>query len=67
VELFTLSADQGNAGAQSSLGSCSYNGEGVQQNRTLAVELFTLAADQGLAVAQYNLYVILVATEWLRT
>jgi len=55
VELFTLAADQGHAGAQCTLGNKYADGHGVDRDEKRAVELFTLAADQGFVQAQYNL------------
>jgi hypothetical protein len=44
AELFTLSADQGDAGAQFSLAWCFFHGVGVIKNETRAVELYSLSA-----------------------
>ena len=48
-------ADQGDAGAQYSLGVMYANGEGVVEDDAEAARWYRLAADQGLAIAQYNL------------
>jgi hypothetical protein len=48
-------ADQGNANAQSILGSMYSNGQGVPKDYVLAVKWYRLAADQGDANAQSNL------------
>jgi clan AA aspartic protease (TIGR02281 family) len=48
-------ADQGNAGAQISLGLMYSKGEGVPQNYTEAMKWFRLAADQGVPEAQFTL------------
>ena len=55
IVCFRKAAEMGNADAQSELGACYYNGEGVEQDYEEAVKWFTLAADQGFAMAQYNL------------
>ena len=60
VKLYTLSADQGLANAQSNLGVMYDTGKGVEQDKKRAVELYTLAADQGYANAQFNLVVEVV-------
>ena len=52
---FRKAADQGKAGAQSSLGSCYTNGTGVEKNDVEAVKWYRKAADQGEVGAQYNL------------
>ena len=54
-ELFSLSANQGNATAQYYLGECYYYGHGVNEDRTKAVKWYTKAAEQGNACAQYNI------------
>ena len=41
--------------AQSNLGSCYYNGEGVDRDYTKAVEWYTKSAEQEYASAQYSL------------
>jgi TPR repeat protein len=50
-----LSAAQGNAVAQCSLGWMYENGLGVRQNYAEAERLYRLAADQGNALAEGNL------------
>jgi hypothetical protein len=55
VHWFRLSASQGHAGAQFSLGFAYRNGEGVLQNDVEAVRWYRLAVAQGHARAQYNL------------
>ena len=55
VKWFRQAAEQGNAYAQSRLGRCYYDGEGVTQNYEEAVKWFRLAAEQGNAFAQRNL------------
>jgi TPR repeat protein len=52
---FGLSAVQGNAAAQFTLGLMYANGQGVAQNHAEAVQWYRMAADQGRADAQYNL------------
>ena len=52
---WTPLAKQGNATAQSLLGSMYHEGQGVPQNHKTAVKWFTLAAEQGDADAQSNL------------
>ena len=54
IELYTLTVNQGNAGAQFNL-ACYRNGIGVNTNMEKAIELFTLSANQGHANAQFNL------------
>jgi uncharacterized protein len=48
-------ADQGNAGAQNSLGTMYENGHGVPQDYAEAVKWYRLAADRGDPYAQNNL------------
>jgi TPR repeat protein len=55
VRLYRLAADQGHASAQSNLGVCYHNGQGVEKDAKEAVRLYRLAANQGLAGAQVNL------------
>ena len=45
-------ADQEHAGAQTNLGMCYADGEGVEQNREMAVTFYRKAADAGHAVGQ---------------
>lgn len=52
VELFYNSAIQGYANAQSNLGECYYNGEGVEQDHAEAFKWMKKAAEQGDADAQ---------------
>ena len=52
---FRLAADQGDAGAQFSLGFMYANGKGVPENDVEALKWYRLAADQGDASAQNNL------------
>ena len=52
---FTPLAEQGNAGAQSSLGFMYEKGQGVPQDYKTAVKWYTLAAKQGYAGAQFGL------------
>ena len=44
-ELYTLSANQGNADAQYNLAICYENGDGVEKDMTKAFELYTLSAN----------------------
>jgi len=55
VRWYRLAADQGQAGAQNSLGFMYANGQGVPQDYAEAVRWYQLAAEQGQASAQYNL------------
>ncbi len=55
VELFKLTAEQGNAEAQNGLGHCYCEGLGVKQDYAEAVKWFKKAAEQGYAKAQTNL------------
>jgi len=55
VEWYRKAADQGDAGAQFSLGFMYANGHGVPKDEGEAVKWYRKAADQGLAEAQYNL------------
>ena len=48
-------AEQGDAYAQSLLGTMYYDGEGVPQDYALAVEWYRKAAEQGQPFAAYNL------------
>ena len=54
-ELFELSANQGEADAQVSLGAAYEQGEGVVKNMSQAVLWYLKAADQGSLMAQYQL------------
>jgi len=51
-------AEQGNAGAQNSLGKIYEDGLSVPQDDAEAVKWYRMAADQGYAVAQFNLAVM---------
>ncbi len=51
-------AEQGDAFAQSTLGSMYKNGQGVLQDYKTAVKWYTLAAEQGEVFAQYHLGVM---------
>ena len=55
VKCLRLAAEQGHAGAQNYLGTCYFNGEGVEKNVAEAVKWYRLAAEQGFAKAQVNL------------
>ena len=55
VRWYRLAADQGDVGAQYTLGLIYANGRGVAQDDTEAVRWYSLAADQGDAYAQVNL------------
>ncbi len=55
VEATRLAAEQGDAGAQYTLGVMYGNGRGVPRDQTEAVRWYRLAADQRDARAQYNL------------
>jgi hypothetical protein len=50
-----LSADQGNASAQYSLGICYYYGKGVYKNVAEVIRYWRMSADQGNVDAQYSL------------
>ena len=52
---FKMSADQGYASAQNSLGDCYYEGKGVEQDYRKAIEWYQKAAGQGYDEAQYHL------------
>ena len=58
IEALRPAAEQGNVGAQYSLGLRYLNGEGVLQDHAEAASWFRLAADQGHAGAQSNLGVM---------
>jgi TPR repeat protein len=55
VEWYAKAAEQGYARAQCNLGSCYYNGTGINKDPIKAVEWYIKAAKQGYASAQYNL------------
>ena len=55
MKWYRKAANQGDAGAQSSLGFMYINGQGVKQNDFEAVKWFSKAADQGDANAQFML------------
>ena len=52
LRLFRLAAEQGEVGAQFSLGAMYDEGSGISKNYREAVRLYGLAADQGQANAQ---------------
>jgi len=58
VKWWKLSAEQGDALAQTLLGSMYDNGDGVPQDYKEAVKWYRLSAEQGLAQAQYYLGVM---------
>ena len=51
-------AEQGDAGAQNSLGAMYANGQGVPQDYAVAVKWCRKAAEQGFAKAQHNLGIL---------
>lgn len=53
--LFTDAANNGMAEAQNMLGTCYYNGYGVDKNSDLAFEWYTKSAENGSSNAQYML------------
>ena len=55
VKWYRKAAEQGNAGAQFSLGFSYIKGEGVPQDYAEAVKWYRKAADQGATAAQLNL------------
>jgi TPR repeat protein len=55
AELYAKAAEQGNAAAQCNLGTCYYNGTGVEKDEARAAELYAKAADSGVLSAQGNL------------
>ena len=55
VQSFRHAADQGDAAAQSRLGSLYETGQGVRQDYDEAVKWYRLAADKGNISAIYNL------------
>lgn len=55
LDSLRILAEQGNAGAQSNLGTCYYTGDGVTKDYAQAVYWYRMAAEQGLAAAQNNL------------
>ena len=54
-EIWLPYAEEGNAEAQSRLGTLYFWGRGVDQDRVKATELYHLAADQGYVDAMFNL------------
>ena len=58
VRLYRLSAEQGDAEAQSNLGFMYANGQGVPQNYKEAVKWYRLSAEQGYLLAQIDLGVM---------
>ena len=54
LRLFRRLADQGDAGAQFSLGAMHFEGTGVPQDYAAAMKWYRKAADQGDAGAQFN-------------
>lgn len=55
VYWFRKGADQGNADAQANLGFCYITGQGVLQNKLMAISLWEKAAKQGHRNAIRNL------------
>ena len=55
IQNLRKAAEQGDAEAQFSLGSCYDEGEGVRVDKSLAVKWYRMAAERGDADAQYNL------------
>jgi len=55
ARVFRLSAEQGDAKSQYSLGDVYYHGQGVPQDYTQALRWYRKAADQGDAKAEYGL------------
>ena len=55
IQNLRKAAEQGDAEAQFSLGSCYDEGEGVRVDKSLAVKWCRKAAEQGLAVAKEGL------------
>src|SRR5690349_14941142 len=57
VYWLALSAQQGNAYAQSDLGFCYEKGKGVEKDLKEAIRFYQLSTQQGNAKAQFNLAV----------
>jgi hypothetical protein len=55
IRLYKLSADQGNASAQYSLGIMHQYGQGVPKDLGEAIRLYKLSADQGKVAAKKSL------------
>ena len=55
VKWFEIAANNGLGEAQSDLGYCYFDGDGVQKNYNKAFEWFQKAADNGIPMAQYFL------------
>ena len=55
IQNLRKAAEQGDAEAQFSLGSCYDEGEGVRVDKSLAVKWYRRAAEQGIVEAQFNL------------
>ena len=77
AQLFRRAADKGYPQAQTNLGVCYDNGEGVPQDHAMAAHLYRKAADQGIAAAQCMLGLcyakgegvpqdLIAAVHWLR-
>lgn len=50
-----IAAKHGFKYAQHKMGSCYFNGKGVEKNRDSAIKWWTLASKQNVALSQYNL------------
>ena len=50
-----MAAETGNADAQTNVGDCYFEGEGVEKNQDVAVKWYLKAAEQGECSAQLNL------------
>jgi len=59
---YRKAAEQGHADAQNNLGVLYMNGQGVPQNRSLAIAWYRQAAAQGNTTAQNNLNAIATGT-----
>ena len=55
IKWWRKAAEQGYAKAQTLLGSCYHNGQGVEKSYTEAAKWLRKAAEQGLAESQYML------------
>src|SRR5437868_1947968 len=58
LQTLQIQAAQGNAQAQSNLGSLYYNGQGIPQDYAKARQWYEKAAAQGYAEAQFSLGVL---------
>ncbi len=66
-QLWNLLAENGNPGAMFDLGVLYWEGQGIAQNRSLAIQWWQRAAENNIAAAQYNLGLVYFLGEEVTT